>query len=158
MLLFWWNIQLWDRDINFSDILLHEKLYKKRNENILVYDILYKTSIGVETVRIKFNKIEGFIKIHDKIRYLVLFNYSYCNKMCYEIKYLLIEKGGITDSINQNFARIRIDSDDSLFIEKILTFHNVIIPIKSVFNKNKHEYYYNIYLGKGSYRDKSNTE
>ena len=72
MLLFWWNIQLWDRDINFSDILLHEKLYKKRNENILVYDILYKTSIGVETVRIKFNKIEGFIKIHDKIRYLVL--------------------------------------------------------------------------------------
>ena len=72
MLLFWWNIQLWDRDINFSDILLHEKLYRKRNENILVYDILYKTSIGVETVRIKFNKIEGFIKIHDKIRYLVL--------------------------------------------------------------------------------------
>ena len=112
----------------------------------------------METVRIKFNKIEGFIKIHDKIRYLVLFNYSYCNKMCHEIRYLLIEKGGITDSINQNFARIRIDSNDSLFIEKILTFHNVIIPIKSVFNKNKHEYYYNIYLGKGSYRDKSNTE
>ena len=64
--------------------------------------------------------------------------------MCHEIKYLLSEKGGITDSINQNFARIRIDSDDSLSIEKILTFPNVIILIKSVFNKNKNEYYYNI--------------
>ena len=64
--------------------------------------------------------------------------------MCHEIKYLLSEKGGITDSINQNFARIRIDSDDSLSIEKILTFRNVIILIKSVFNKNKNEYFYNI--------------
>ena len=137
---------------------MHEKIYKKRHENILVYNILCKTSIGLEPVRIKFNKIEGFIKIRDKIRYLVSFNYSCCDKMCHEIKYLLSEKGSIADSINQNFARIRTDSDDSLSIEKILTFHNVIILIKSVFNKNKNEYYYNIYLGKGSYRDKSNTE
>ena len=41
------------------------------------------------------------------------------------------------DSVNHNFRRIRIDSYNSLSIEKILTFHNVIILIKPVVNKNK---------------------
>ena len=29
-----------------------------------------------------FNKTGGFIKIHHKIRYLVLFDYSYYDKIC----------------------------------------------------------------------------
>ena len=66
-------------------------------------------------------------------------------------------KNGITDSINHSFAEIRIDSYNSLPIEKILTFHNVIILIKSVVNKNKNEYFYNIFLEKGLYKDRSNT-
>ena len=118
----------------------------------------YKTSTGPKPLRISFDKIDGFIKIHDKIRYLVLFDYSYCNKICDKIKYLISEKSDITDCINHNFARIRIDSYDSLPIEKILTFHNVIILIKSVVNKNKNEYYYNIFLENVSYKDKSNTQ
>ena len=36
----------------------------------------------------------------------------------------------ITDNINHNFARIRINSYNSLPIEKALTFHNVRIFIK----------------------------
>ena len=40
-------------------------------------------------------------------------------------------------------------------MEKILTFHNFIILIKSVVNKNKNNYYYNTFLEKGSYEDKS---
>ena len=67
------------------------------------------------------------------------------------------EESGITNSINHNFARIRIESYNSLPIEKILTFHNVIILIMSVGNKNKNSYYYNIFLEKGSYKDKTNT-
>ena len=55
-------------------------------------------------------------------------------------------------------ARIRIDSYSSLPIEKILSFHNVVILIKLVVNKNKNEYYYNLFLEKGLYKDKSNTE
>ena len=55
------------------------------------------------------------------------------------------------------FARIRIDSYNSLLTEKSLTFHNGIILIKSVVNKNKN-YYHNIFLKKGSYKDQSNTE
>ena len=58
---------------------------------------------------------------------------------------LISEKSGITDSINHNFGKIRIDSYNSLPIKKILTFHNVIILIKSVINKNKNHCYYSIF-------------
>ena len=68
------------------------------------------------------------------------------------------EKSGITDSINLKFARIRIDSYNSLPIENILIFHNVIILIKLVVNKNKNNYQYNIFLEKGSYKHNSNTK
>ena len=85
---------------------------------------------------IRFDETDEFMKIHNKIRYLVLFDYSYCDKICDKIKYLISKKSGITDSINHNFGRIRIDSYDSLPIEKILIFHNVIILIRSVVNKN----------------------
>ena len=67
------------------------------------------------------------------------------------------KKSGITDSINHNFGKTIIDSYNSLSIEKILTFHNFIILIKSVVNKNKNNYYYNIFSEKGLCKDKSNT-
>ena len=47
------------------------------------------------------------------------------------------KKCGIKDSINHNFERIRIYWYNSLPNEKILTFQNVIILIKSVVNKNE---------------------
>ena len=62
---------------------------------------------------------------------------------------ILLVKKMVTDSINHNFARIRIDSYNSLPTEKILTFHNAITLIKSVVNKNENNYYYNIFLEKG---------
>ena len=74
--------------------------------------------MGAKPLHIRIDKIDGFIKIHNEIRYLVLFDYSYCNKNSDKIKYLISEKSGITDSINHNFGRIRIDSYDSLPIEK----------------------------------------
>ena len=53
-------------------------------------------------MRIRFGNLDGFFKIHSKIRYLVLVEYSYCDKICDKIKYLIIERSGITDSINHN--------------------------------------------------------
>ena len=46
---------------------------------------------------------------------------------------------------------MKFDSYDFLLSEKMLTFHDVAILIKSVFNKDKNNYYYNIFLEKGSY-------
>ena len=37
------------------------------------------------------------------------------------------------------FAKIKVDSYDSLPVEKILTLNNVIIHIKSVLNKDKND-------------------
>ena len=56
-------------DFGFNNILVDEK----SNENILVYNILYKTLIGGKPLLIRFNKVDGFIKVYDGIRYLVLF-------------------------------------------------------------------------------------
>ena len=55
------------------------------------------------------------------------------------------------------FARIRVDSYNSLPIETILTVHNIIILIKSVVSEYKINYY-NIFLEKGLHKDRSNAE
>ena len=76
-------MRAWDMDIDtdFNGILLDEKLYKEKNENILIHD----------------------------------------------------------------FATI-------------LTFHNVIILIELLVNKYENNYCYNMFLEKGSYKQKPNTE
>ena len=43
-------------------------------------------------------------------------------------------------------------SHNSLLLEKILTLHNVIIHIKSIFNDDKNNCYYNVFLEKCSYQ------
>ena len=101
--------------------------------------------------------LDGFIRARE-FRQLVLFDYGLFDKMCEKIKYLIRGKSGITDSINHNFGKIRIDSFNSLPIEKTWTFHNVIILIRSVVNKNKNNYYCNIFLEKALYKDESNTQ
>ena len=92
-------------------------------------------------MRIWLEKIDGFIKIYDKIRYLVLFAPERYNAIDDRINYLISEKSGVTYNISHNFARIRIDSCNSLPIEKALTFHAIIF-IKSVVNNNEKNYYY----------------
>ena len=52
--------------------------------------------------------------------------------------------------ISHIYAKIRVDSDDSLPLEKAITFRNIIILMKSVFSKNKNIYCYNIFLEKTS--------
>ena len=67
------------------------------------------------------------------------------DKIYDKINHLIGDKSFIPDSINHNFGKIRTDSFNSLPLEKKMAFHNLIIFIKSVVNKNKNEYYYNIF-------------
>ena len=141
-------------DINVYNNLLEEKSYK----NILVYNILYKKIMDAKSLRIRFDKVDLIIKIYNGIRYLELCNSYGINSRIYyaifdKINYLISEKSGIADSINHNFAIIRIDSYNSLRIEKMSTFHNVIRLIKSVVKMNKNEYYYHIFLEKTSIKN-----
>ena len=93
--------------------------------------------MGAKQLCISFDKIDGYVKIYDGIRYLAIFDYWSYDEICNRFRYLISEKSSITDSINYHFGRIRIDSYNSLPIEKIHTFHNVIILIKTVVTENK---------------------
>ena len=74
------------------------------------------------------------------------------------IIYLIGVNSGITYVISHNFAKIKVDSNDSLPPEKILTLHNVIILITSIFNKDKISYYYNIFLERSLYHLPKNKD
>ena len=67
MLLFRCIIKIEDFDLD--NILINEKSYK----NILVYNILYKILTDSKPLCIRFDKIDGFIRVYDWKRYLVLF-------------------------------------------------------------------------------------
>ena len=134
-------------DFNLDNILIEEKAY----ENILVYNISYKNLIA-KLLRIRFDKIDGFIKIYDGTRYLVLFASQKKNDSIYSrIRYLTSVKSGITYIILHNYAKIKVNSYNSLPLEKTMPFHDVLILIKSDFDKDKVNYYYNIFLEKASY-------
>ena len=51
---------------------------------------------------IRFDKIDALIKIYDGIRYLVILNRNWFQKICDSIKYFVTKQSGITDSINHN--------------------------------------------------------
>ena len=93
--------------------------------------------MGSKPLCIRFDEIDGCIKIYDGIRYLVLFGSGLYDTIYNRIRYLTNEKIDITNSINHSFARIRIGSYNSLPTEKTLAFHKVKILIKSVVNKNE---------------------
>ena len=103
-------------------------------------------------LRIRFNKIDGIIRICGGTRYLTLFGTKKYDAIYDRIRYLISLKSSITYIFSHYFAKIKVDSYDSLPIEKTLTLHNVIILIKSVLNKDKNHYYYKIFLEKCSYQ------
>ena len=95
----------------------------------MVYDISCKTLI----LRVRFDEVHGFITVYDGTRYLVFLTLK--NMMPYNrIRYLISD---ISYIFSHNYARTKIDSYDSLPLEKALTLHNVIILIKSVLKKNQ---------------------
>ena len=126
-------------DFDFGNILLDEKSYK----NILIYEVLYQTLTGAKPLHIIFDKADEFVRDHDETKYLVLFSpEKYA--IYHRIKYLLGLTHGITST--------KIDSHDDLLLEETLTLHNVIILIKSGFNKDENHYYYNTLLEKCFYQ------
>ena len=90
-----------------------------------------QTLIGAKPMCIRFDKIDGFIRIYDGTIYLVLFGPEKYDAIYNRIRYLGIQKSVITCVIFYNYARIKVDSDDSLLPYETLTFH-VVILVKSL--------------------------
>ena len=55
-------------DFDLNNVLIDENSY----ENILVYNISYKSLIDSKPWRIRFDKLDGFIRVYDRTKYLVL--------------------------------------------------------------------------------------
>ena len=69
------------------------------------------------------------------------------------MKSFISEESDIICAFSHNYEKIKLNIYDSLPLEKkIISLHNVIILIKSVFNKNQSHYYYHIFLEKCSYQ------
>ena len=89
---YYFNDTIKIEDFNLHNILTHEKLY----ENILVYNISYKTLINAKSLHIRFNKIDEFIRLYDGTSHLVLFGSEKYNSIYNEIRYSISLKSGIT--------------------------------------------------------------
>ena len=94
-------------DIDFDNILLDKKSYKTYKD-ILIHEISYKTFMVAKPSYIRFNEIDGFIKIYDGIRYLVLFGSGWYDAIYNRIRYLISKRHSITDSNNHNFASSKL--------------------------------------------------
>ena len=79
------------------------------------------------------------------MKHLILFDYGLLSKICDKIKYLVSKK-----VVLQMVLIIILEKSE--LTQEILTFHDVIILIKSVVSKNKSKCYYNMFLEKGLYK------
>ena len=67
------------------NILLDEKPY----QNILVYDVLYKTLFGGKPLCIGFNEVDELFRVHDGNRQLVLFGPEKYDAVYNRIRHLI---------------------------------------------------------------------
>ena len=69
---------------------------EKSQKDILILDILYENLIGAKPLRIRFDKIDGFIRSYDGTRYLRLFGSEKFDAIYNRIGYLTSLKNSIT--------------------------------------------------------------
>ena len=93
-------------EFDFNNTLPDEKSY----ENILIYTISYKTLIGTKPLRTRFDVADGFIRVYDGTRYLVLFCPEKYDVSYNRIRYLISQKGGIP-FLYQNWLKWRRNID-----------------------------------------------
>ena len=98
-------------DFNFGNILLNEKSY----ESILICNVSFKTLIGTKSLRIMFDKVDGFIGDYDGTRYLILFRLDKYNVIYDRIIYVI----GLKSDIAYVFLRIM---QTSKLIQMVICF------------------------------------
>ena len=82
----------------------------------------YKTLIGAKSLRIRFDKIDGFTRVYNRTRYLAFFGPEKHDAIYNRIRYLISQKSGIKYIISHNYARIKVHSYDSLALQKNIDF------------------------------------
>ena len=97
-------------DFDPVNILVDEKSH----ENILIYDISYKTLISQKPLRIRFDEIKGLVIIYDVTRYLTLLGSGNYDAIYSRIRYILSLKSRITYIFSHYSAKIKM----TLYLQK----------------------------------------
>ena len=71
----------------------------------MIYGISYKTMIGAKPVRIRFDKIDGFIRIYDGNTYLTLFGSEIYEYIYNRTRYIITLKNGVTNVFSHYHAK-----------------------------------------------------
>ena len=93
----------------------------------LIYGISCIAFIGTKLLRIRFDKIDGFVRIYDGSRYLVLLRAEQYNAIYDRIRHLISLKSGVTYVFSLNYAKIKF-----LWLfasRKTFTLYNIKIGI-----------------------------
>ena len=80
--------------------------------------------------------MDDLIRDYHGIKYLTLFFPKKYYAIFDKIRYLTSLKSAMEYVDSHNYAKIKIDSDDDLSLEKALTMHTVVKLNESIFNKN----------------------
>ena len=97
-----------------------------------------------------FDKVDGFIRGYNGTKYLTLLWSEIYSSIFNRIKFLSRPNINISYVVFHSYVGMKINSNNDLPLEKTLTMHNVVILIKSVFNKNQNHYYCKVLLEKCS--------
>ena len=81
--------------------------------------------IDAKPLCVRFEKKDGFIRVYDGARYLVLFGSEKYDFIYNRIRYHMEGRSSIKYAISHGYAKIKVDSFYSLPLE--MTFHGVII-------------------------------
>ena len=82
---------------------------KKSYENILTFQISYKALIGAKPLHIRFDKVDGLIRVYDGTRHLVLFGPEKYDAI-YNRIFCKSKKVVLHMFFSHKHARIKIDS------------------------------------------------
>ena len=113
----------------------------KNYMEIFWFMTLYKTLIGAEPPNARSDKVDRFIRVYSRTRYLVIFGPEKYDVIYNKIRYLVSQKIGITYAFSHNYAKIKIGPNGFLLLERALNLYNFIILIKLVFDKNQNHHF-----------------
>ena len=143
------------KNFDSNNIKIDEKSYK----NILIYYTGYVTirdskyvKIYLNTSDLIFRKVNGYFEEINRKKYLTLVPTNESKEIIkkYEelwnkIRDLIRSKTKKSDKYDENYKKIKFNSDDKLPLNKTIEIHNVTIVVKAVFYENN-KYYPQFFL------------
>ena len=94
----------------------------KNYMEIFWFMTLYKTLTGAEPPNARSDKVDRFIRVYNRTRYLVIFGPEKYDVIYNKTRYLVSQKIGITYAFSHNYAKIKIGPNGFFTIRTSIEF------------------------------------